>query len=46
MYGRKEKEEERPVNKSYLGGKPIIVEDIIVSCNDEITERQSTFARN
>ena len=46
MYGRKEKEEERPVNKSYLGGKPIIVEDIIVSCNDEITERMWTFARN
>ena len=31
MYGRKEKEEERPVNKSYLGGKPILVEDVIVS---------------
>lgn len=40
MYGRKEKEEERPVNKSYLGGKPIIVEDIIVSCNHDISERK------
>ena len=31
MYGRKEKDEERPVNKHYLGGQPIIVEDVLVS---------------
>ena len=31
MYGRKEKEEERPVNKHYLGGQPIIMEDVLVS---------------
>ena len=31
MYGRKEKEEERPVNKHYLGGQQISVEDVLVS---------------
>ena len=31
MYGRKDKEEERPVNKHYLGGQPIIMEDVLVS---------------
>ena len=31
MYGRKEKEEERPINKNYLGGQPIILEDVLVS---------------
>ena len=31
MYGRKDKEVERPVNKNYLGGQPIILEDVLVS---------------
>ena len=31
MYGRKDKEEERPVNKHYLGGQAITVEDVLVS---------------